>query len=925
MGFPSRTRAVAFLCAQAVLALSLSVAPPAYASAPESEEPAYAGDQAIVAWERGDRPEAAEAIEGADGEVISANASGDFYVVETPTDSGEWARELEDQGTIRYAEPDYVVEATELIPDDPLWSQMWGLEKVGAPEAWVSGGGGGEAIVGVIDSGVDYTHEDLVDQMWVNPGEVPNNHIDDDGNGYVDDIHGIDCASNDTRPSDTDPMDENGHGTHVAGTIGAEGNNSIGVPGVDWDVRIMALRFLGSSGSGSTSNAIECLDYATEMGARITNDSWGGAGSSLALSEAIQRAEAAGSIFVAAAGNSDRNLDLSPAYPASYPFTNVVSVAASTPSDGVASFSNHGGLTVDLAAPGTDILSTFPVALDHDGSVDGYARLDGTSMAAPHVAGAAAWLWSEDPDAEYEEILDRLYDTAAQPAGLEGEVIHGRLDLAAAAEVDAVAPGGLSLIGESAGPTSVTVQWEAPHEDDTSGGRALAYHLSYSPTGLDQWATAPAPRPLRPGTEQRATIEGLKPATTYDFRIRADDNAGNAGESSVPIPVLTGDGVSVFYDDVEAGLDGWSALPSWAATTEAPHSGTRSWSDSPASFYPSTGDVVLLTDAFSLTGVTDPRLTFWHRYDTQFDQDFAIVEIATDGGSWNELARFSGQADEYQAVVRSLDEYESAASARIRFRLVSNDTSEADGWYIDDVLVSGSGTDLLAPSLPTGLTATPSTAGVSLDWADNSEVDLDGYNVYRKLPSASSWTKLNGPLLTVSTVADPTGVAGTIYQYRVAAVDLTGNEGAPSSIVTAAKTAVNPGGGGGGGGGGSSVPTSVATPTSPPVPEPIPSATIESVSGSEFTRMVSLRLRRHLVAAGRVDAPGAPSSCFAGVRVNIRRDGQQVAHTFTKDDGTFRVRIPDRNGRYVAVLPLLTTGGAPPDVCLGARSKSRLH
>ena len=210
-------------------------------------------------------------------------------------------------------------------------------------------------LVGVIDTGVDYNHPDLAANIWTNPGEIAGNGIDDDGNGYIDDVHGYDFVNN-----DGDPMDDNGHGTHFSGTIGGVGNNGIGVAGVNWNVKIMALKFLDSGGSGSTANAVAGVQYATMMGVDVTSNSWGGGGFSQALYDAIDAAGAANIAFVAAAGNNGANNDTSPAYPAAYDLPNIISVAATDDNDELASFSNYGAASVDLGAPGVDILSTLP-------------------------------------------------------------------------------------------------------------------------------------------------------------------------------------------------------------------------------------------------------------------------------------------------------------------------------------------------------------------------------------------------------------------------------------------------------------------------------------------------------------------------------------------------------------------------------------
>jgi large repetitive protein len=325
-------------------------------------------------------------------------------------------------------EPDYVVFAL-VTPNDPSFSSLWGLHNTGqtggtgdadidAPEAWEVARGGSSVVVGVIDTGIDYTHPDLAANMWVNVGEIPQNGIDDDGNGYVDDTRGWDFVSN-----DSDPADDHYHGTHCAGTIGAVGDNGTGVVGVCHTVRLMALKFLSGSGSGTTSDAIEAVLYATANRATMTSNSWGGGGYSQTLKNAIDAAGNAGLLFVAAAGNSSLNTDVTPSYPGSYDSANIISVAASDHKDVLASFSNYGAATVDLAAPGVSIYSTSPG--------NGYRSLSGTSMACPHVAGACALIKAARPAMNWSDIKAAVLNNVDGVAGMTGKVLkNGRLNVA---------------------------------------------------------------------------------------------------------------------------------------------------------------------------------------------------------------------------------------------------------------------------------------------------------------------------------------------------------------------------------------------------------------------------------------------------------------------------------------------------------------
>jgi subtilisin family serine protease/subtilisin-like proprotein convertase family protein len=335
---------------------------------------------------------------------------------------------------VRYVEPDFMISVDSTTPNDPSYSGLYGLNNTGqtggtldadidAPEAWDLTVGTRSIVVGVIDSGVDYNHPDLAANIWTNPGEVAGDGVDNDGNGYVDDVHGYDFVNN-----DGDPMDDNGHGTHVSGTIGAVGNNSLGVVGVNWLSQIMGLKFLGSNGSGPISAAVSALNYATMMrnnygvNIRLTNNSWGGGAFSQAMSDAITASGNAGMLFLAAAGNAASDIDATPYYPASYNLPSMIVVAATDSKDAIASYSNFGVNTVDLAAPGSSVLSTYPN--------NAYATMSGTSMATPHVSGAAALAWAYAPDATYQQIKDALFDGVDTLPALAGlTATGGRLNI----------------------------------------------------------------------------------------------------------------------------------------------------------------------------------------------------------------------------------------------------------------------------------------------------------------------------------------------------------------------------------------------------------------------------------------------------------------------------------------------------------------
>jgi hypothetical protein len=337
-------------------------------------------------------------------------------------------QKMKTDASVKYVEPNYMVQASQQkIPNDPRFGELWGMNNTGqlngtadadidAPEAWAASTGSSNVIVAVIDTGVDYTHPDLLANMWTNPGEIPGNAIDDDGNGIIDDVYGINASFGTVTG---DPMDDDSHGTHCAGTIGAAGNNNEGVVGVNWKVKIMALKFIGPFG-GSTADAITCIDYAVEKGALLSNNSWGGGGFSQALYDTIARARDKGHLFIAAAGNDSSDNDVVPSYPSNYDLDNIIAVAATDNKDELAWFSNWGLTTVDLAAPGQDILSTIPV------SMGSYGLKSGTSMAAPHVTGAAALIMSVNGSLSYSAVANAIFNNGDSIAAADGKTVTGR-------------------------------------------------------------------------------------------------------------------------------------------------------------------------------------------------------------------------------------------------------------------------------------------------------------------------------------------------------------------------------------------------------------------------------------------------------------------------------------------------------------------
>ena len=312
------------------------------------------------------------------------------------------------------------------LPDDPQFDQQWALNNlgqdggkagadIGALNAWKKTHGSNEVVVAVLDSGVDYTHVDLRSNMWLRPENLP--RYTDDELGTFNDEHGF----NETDQV-TDPMDDNGHGTHCAGIIGAEGDNSEGIAGINWQVKIMPLKFLGRGGFGTTADAIKAINYAIDrkkhgINVRVINASWGSTSKSKALEDVIRAAGEQGILFVAAAGNDGSDNDRRPHYPSNYDLPNVISVAALDRNDQLTSFSNFGIKTVHVAAPGKDILSTW--------LNDAYRDASGTSMAAPQVSGVAALILSKEPNLSVEKLKARILKSVDKLESLNGRVASG--------------------------------------------------------------------------------------------------------------------------------------------------------------------------------------------------------------------------------------------------------------------------------------------------------------------------------------------------------------------------------------------------------------------------------------------------------------------------------------------------------------------
>ncbi len=477
-------------------------------------------------------------------------------------------------GTVEYAEPNYYVYA-DIIPDDPLRGDLWGMHNIGqtggtkdadidALEAWLGDyTGSATIVVAIIDSGIDYDHEDLAANIWENPRETglygehlefdrQTDGIDNDNNGYIDDWRGWDFVND-----DNDPMDDYGHGTHCAGTIGAVGNNGKGVVGVCWNVKLLPIKFLNSRGSGTMADCIAAQEYVAGLKdgsgdnyVRVTSNSYGGSKKSRTEEVAIKNT---GALCVCSAGNGATSRK---SYPAGYALDNIISVAATDHNDNLASFSNF-GTWVDLAAPGVNVLSCLPG--------DDYGYYSGTSMACPHVSGAAAFLMSYTTKTNA-DVKTQLMSTVDKPTSLSGKVVsNGRLNVRAAMganemDLDIDVPGTVTnVVPGTTTYFTIPLTWVPTQDDGASGGACYVYDVRYrkGTTFADgDWddATQATGEPVpTTGVSESFTLSGLEWNQPYAIRIKAADEVGNWGAAS-PAIVATTDGPDYSYtidDDID--------------------------------------------------------------------------------------------------------------------------------------------------------------------------------------------------------------------------------------------------------------------------------------------------------------------------------------------------------------------------------------
>jgi len=588
------------------------------------------------------------------------------HVYQTAGSIEEILKALKKDRNVAYAEPDYIQTLDVTIPDDASFGALWGMNNTGqtggtpdadidAPEAWDLTTGSSSVIVAVIDSGVDYTHPDLNANMWVNPIEFAGTGgVDDDANGYIDDIYGINSIT-----GSGDPTDDNSHGTHCAGTIAAVGNNSIGVAGVCWTAKIMALKFLNASGSGYTTDAIECIEYAIDKGAHILSNSWGGGPYSQALKDAIDAAAAAGQLFCAAAGNYITDNDVYPHYPSSYLSPNIIAVAATDHNDILSIWtpgstgSHWGAYSVDVAAPGTNIYSTMP-----GGSYD---YKGGTSMATPHVSGLAALIKSYNFSLNWMQLRDRILSGADPKAALSGLMQTG-------ARINAYN----SLLAGDVTSYQLDIQSEP----------LTGVPITVSPADLDGYSSGTTNFTRRYAPYDTVTLTAPATFSGMQFGYWTLEGSRYSEELSISLPVDFNHTISALYFVPLADAIDNASLP---VVTFGPQRGWMGqvntyYTDNDAAQSPEITDNQYVTLQTSVIGPGD--LTFYWKVSSESGVDLLTFSVdLTDQGT------ISGEVD-WQQVSYPIGD----GLHVIRWTYSKNDSgsSGSDCGWVDDVQFTGS-------------------------------------------------------------------------------------------------------------------------------------------------------------------------------------------------------------------------------------------
>jgi len=734
---------------------------------------------------------------------------------------------------VRYAEPDFLLTHATLS-NDPLYTDgsLWGMLGAGstpanpygsnAAAAWAAGyTGAGSVYIGIIDEGIQTTHPDLAANIGRNPGEICGDGIDNDGNGYIDDCNGWDFVSNNATVYDAG---EDSHGTHVAGTIGGVGGNGLGVAGVNWNVRMLSGKFLGPNG-GATSAAIQAVDYFTDLKTRhglnivATSNSWGGGGFSQALLDAINRGGDRGILFIAAAGNNGVNIDGGAYYPAAYQCTSasrswdcVISVASITSAGALSSFSNYGAATVDIAAPGSGIWSTLPVGT--------YGNYSGTSMATPHVSGAAALCASVNPSLSAQQIRSAILSTAAPTPSLAGKTVSGgRLDIGAM--ISACLPSTKSVSGTPSGLTATGL---------SSSSMALAWFDGVSDESYYEIQRGDAlcanfvTIAQVPANTAAYTDSGLMGATGYCYRVRAGNGfpstsawsaTATASTLAPPPPYVCSPATYqwvapalanvVLGDDAQFIASLPFAFPFYGNSATSVVVGSNG-------FMRLDGGAATQFGNATIPSATEPNgyiAPFWDDLNPGAGGTVGTGTLGSPGSrqfvvSWQNVAHFSvaGSALTFQVVLEEATgdfllnyqdvmvgsaTYDRGASATVG---VENPQGTAGTLISFNAAALANNTSYRCstrstpsvPAVPSLRVAASTSGSVSLAWAD--VANETGYAIERSTDNAN-WSLIAAPAADTVSYVDTPVQASTVYYYRMRASNGVGSSGySPVASVT---------------------------------------------------------------------------------------------------------------------------------------------
>lgn len=616
---------------------------------------------------------------------------------------------------IRIAEPDMPVSPDQV--NDPQYSSQWHLNNTGqtggtpgadvrAAVAWPLIGSASPITVAVLDDGIEVAHSDLNANILLNTGEIAGDGIDNDGNGYVDDVNGWDFADGDNDP--TPPSTSSSHGTHVAGIVAAVSNNSVGIASAARNVKILPVRFYRGQ-STWISDLILAIDYARIRGAKVVNISYNLDGWTQLLVDAFNRLATADGVAMLSAGNNGQQdpprlamLSLAP---------NLCFVACTDHNDNLSSFSNYGS-QVQIAAPGENILSTIPYGT--------YGSMSGTSMATPLAAGIVGTVRSLFPSLTYSQAITRLGLTSDKKASLTGRVKYGRVNLANAIQNDSIAPSAVSNLTVLRRSSGTFLAQFTSSGDDGMTGAASAYDVRVSPSAITAGNFSSARQvsfdTATPGAGNpvKVSIGGLIPGQAYYIAVKAQDKVGNESPITTigPVSVLPG----VAYENMEGGSSPFTPTGTWALTTAAANSGSQSWTDSPGGNY-ANGANSTLTYNNSITVSSPMSAGFMMKYDLESGYDFLSFEVSTDSGAtWTALATATGSSGSvFKSFSVPLVAYV-GQTIKVRFHMTSDSSVVADGVYIDDFFLKA-----LTTTFSDNVEGTANFSGSGSTWVVSTE------------------------------------------------------------------------------------------------------------------------------------------------------------------------------------------------------------